>query len=73
MAGASSFVLQPAKAHTPIHLAASYDCNKMIEALHKHGAELEETNREGKTPLQIAKEKDHKDAIAILQRLGARR
>ena len=58
---------------TPAHRAASRDCNKMLEALHKHGAKLTETNGEGKTPLQIAKEMKHQDAVEALQRLGVRR
>ena len=60
---------------TPLHVAAGHSsaqANAIIGDLANSGADLEATDREGRTPLLFALEGSRKDAIDALLRAGAR-
>ena len=59
----------PLKCKTPLHIAAEYNCSRMVLTLLKHGAKVEaKTLCNDNTPLHLAVEKGH---IAIVIRLLA--
>lgn len=59
---------------TPLHVAAGHSsaqANAIIGDLANSGADLEATDREGRTPLLFALEGSRKDAVDALLRAGA--
>ena len=55
----------------PLHLAAANNNLDAIRALVAQGADVTASNSEGKTPLSLAEEKNHREAAAFLRRHGA--
>ena len=61
---------------TPLHVAAGHSSSQahtIIEDLAQGGADLEATDREGRTPLLFALEGNRKEAIDALLHAGAPR
>ena len=58
-------------AATALHGAALFDQPAMAEWLLVHGAQPDTADREGKTPLAIARERDFAQVAATLERHGA--
>lgn len=59
---------------TPLHVAAGHSSSQahtIIEDLAQGGADLEATDREGRTPLLFALEGNRKEAIEALLHAGA--
>lgn len=51
---------------TPLHGAANSGSEKLVTLLMSHGANPAEPNDEGKTPFQLAEEKEHRGVIDLL-------
>ena len=52
---------------TPLHAAARKGNTKMIQLLVAAGADVNAKDQDDKTPLYIAKKKDHKDAVTFIE------
>ena len=55
--------------HVAVHFGAS---DKMLQLLLDHGAKIDQKDKQGRTPLARAHDKNHKKAIAFLQAAGAK-
>merc|ERR1711937_63480 len=55
-----------------VHFAAGYGRVKVLEHLLARGANASKVNQMGLTPLGAAKQNNHQQAVAILQRHGAK-
>lgn len=51
---------------TPLHAAAKRGCSKSLKLLLKFGAEAHKKDNDGKTPLDFAKNYEHKQCIELL-------
>jgi ankyrin repeat protein len=54
-----------------MHSAAQNGQPEMIDLLLEYGAELNPKAVEGQTPLSLAQEKDHAEAVKLLRERGA--
>lgn len=50
----------------PLHLVSQWGLTRVLQALIEHGANVNAVDCEGKTPLHIAIENQHKEAIGVL-------
>ena len=57
--------------NTPLHMAAFYGYERIVELLIQNGAEVNATNEAGRTPLYNAVEADHVQAVEKLLSNGA--
>jgi ankyrin repeat protein len=55
----------------PLHLAAANNNLDAIKTLIAQGADVLAGNGEGRTPLSLAQEKNHRETAAFLRRHGA--
>jgi ankyrin repeat protein len=60
-----------AGAATPLHGAALFNQPALAEWLLDHGVQPSPADYEGKTPLAIAREREHAEVAAVLERYGA--
>lgn len=51
---------------TPLHMVSEWGLTKVLQALVEHGANVNAVDSAGKTPLHIAIENQHEEAIAVL-------
>lgn len=56
--------------YTPAHIATESSHAAVLEALHKAGADLNQQNRDGKTPAGCAAWRNQLDMLKLLARLG---
>ena len=54
----------------PLHLAAANNNIDVVKTLLAQGADPTATNTEGLTPIAVARQRDHKEAAAFLERHG---
>ncbi len=68
---AAGAALDTKNAHenTPIHIAAGFGALKVIRVLHKAGAALDQPNKKGLTPLEMARSINEPDAAALIEAL----
>jgi ankyrin repeat protein len=69
--GASHKVLFP-DGSTLLHLAAFLGDVKMAELLVMRGADVHARDRLGRTPLQVAAERDEEEVVALLKKHGGK-
>jgi RNA polymerase sigma factor (sigma-70 family) len=62
----------PRSGWTALHYAAGYGFKGVIALLIEHGAELNATDVEGKTPLRVALEENQNEVVEILQQHSAK-
>ena len=55
---------------TPLHIAAAFNNEEIVELLIENGASYKEINSDGQTALDIAKENNHKNIIDLLSKLN---
>jgi ankyrin repeat protein len=55
---------------TPLHLAAFYDHQDMVELLLANKADINAKNNKGETPLRVAADKGKQNLVELLRQHG---